>query len=168
MVKFNTIILKFDKKGEKTGWTYIVIPADVAGKLKPGNKKSFRVKGKLDNYSIAKTALLPMGEGEFILPLNAAIRKGIGKRQGAMLKVQMEEDKSEFVFNPDLMACLADEPSALKYFKQLTGSHQRYFSKWIDSAKGDATKAKRIAMTVNALVRGMGFPEMLRESAGKR
>ena len=168
MVKFNTIILKFDKKGEKTGWTYILIPADVAGKLKPGNKKSFRVKGKLDNYSIAKTALLPMGEGEFILPLNAAIRKGIGKRQGAMLKVQMEEDKSEFVFNPDLMACLADEPSALKYFKQLTGSHQRYFSKWIDSAKGDATKAKRIAMTVNALVRGMGFPEMLRESAGKR
>ena len=63
MVKFTTAILKFDKKGEKTGWTYIVISADIARKLKPGNKKSFRVKGKLDHYSFAKTALLPMGEG---------------------------------------------------------------------------------------------------------
>ncbi len=165
MVTFKTIILKFEKKGEKTGWTYIIIPADIARTLKSGNKKSFRVKGMLDNYSFAKTALLPMGEGEFILPLNLTIRKAIGKRQGAMLNVQMEEDKSDFVFNPDMMACLEDEPSAIRFFKTLPGSHQRYFSKWIDSAKTDATKAKRIALTVNALARGMGYAEMLREKS---
>lgn len=159
--------MKFDKKGEKTGWTYIVIPADIAGKLKPGNKKSFRVKGKLDNYVFDKTALLPMGEGEFILPLNAIIRKGIGKREGAILNVEMQEDKSAFIFNPDMMACLADEPSAIKFFESLPGSHQRYFSKWIDSAKSDATKTKRIALTVNALARGKGYAEMIRESAKK-
>ena len=164
MVKFRTVILKFEKKGEKTGWTYIVIPADIARKLKPGNKKSFRVKGILDSYSFAKTALLPMGEGEFILPLNLTIRKAIGKRHGAMLKVQMEEDKSEFLFNPDMMACLEDEPSAIKFFKTLPGSHQLYFSKWVDSAKTDVTKTKRIALTVNALARGKGYAEMIRES----
>ena len=168
MVKFTAVILKFDKKGEKTGWSYIVIPADIAGRLKPGHKKSFRVKGKLDNHSIAKTALLPMGEGEFILPINGSIRKAIGKREGAMLKVQMQEDKSDFIFNPDMMACLEDEPSAIKFFKTLPGSHQRYFSKWIDSAKADATKAKRIALTVTALARGKGYAEMIRESSGKR
>ncbi|MBI4947079.1 MAG: DUF1905 domain-containing protein [Bacteroidetes bacterium] len=113
MVKYTTSILRFDKQGEKTGWTYIEIPADVARKLKPGNKRSFRVKGKLDSYSFEKTSLLPMGKGSFILPLNAAIRKAIGKRHGAMLRVQMAEDKSEFVFNPDLMACLADDPKAI-------------------------------------------------------
>jgi hypothetical protein len=167
MIKFGTIILKFNKKGEKTGWSYIVIPADMAQKLKPGNKKSFRVKGKLDNYSFKKTALLPMGEGEFILPLNADIRKDIGKKKGAMLNVQMEEDKSDFVFNPDMMACLEDEPAAMLFFKTLAGSHQRYFSKWIDSAKTDTTKAKRIALAVNALTRGKGYAEMIRESTGK-
>jgi len=167
MVKFTVTILKFDKQGEKTGWTYIVIPADVAQKLKPGNKKAFRVKGKLDNYSFVKTALLPMGEGEFILPLNATIRKAIGKRHGAMLKVQMEEDKSDFVFNKDMIACLEDEPAAMKFFRTLPGSHQRYFSKWIDSAKTDSTKAKRIALAVNALARGLGYGPMLRESAKK-
>ena len=162
MVSYTTLILKFDKKGEKTGWTYIEVPADVARKLKPGNKKSFRVKGKLDNYSFKKTALLPMGEGAFILPLNTAIRKAIGKRNGEMLKVQMEEDKSDFIFNADLMACLEDEPSAIKYFKTLPGSHQRNFSKWIDSAKTDSTKEKRIAHAVNYLSKNMGYIEMIR------
>ena len=168
MVKFTTTILKFEKMGEKTGWTYIEVPADIARRLKPGHKRSFRVKGKLDSCSISKCALLPMGEGAFILPLNAAIRKRIGKSNGAMLKVQMEEDKSKFVFNPDLIACLEDEPSAIKYFQKLPGSHQRYFSKWVNDAKTDATKAKRIAMAVNVLARGLGFPEMLRESIAKR
>lgn len=159
--------MRFAKHGDKTGWSFIVIPANLARKLKPGNKKSFRVKGKLDNFSIAKCSLLPMGEGEFMLPINASIRKGVGKSQGAILHVQLEEDKSEFIFNADLMTCLEDEPAALKFFKSLTGSHQRYFSKWIDSAKTETTKTKRIAMAVNALARGYGYPQMLREAAGK-
>ena len=44
MIKFTATILKFDKQGEKTGWTYIIIPSEMAQQLYPGNKKSFRVK----------------------------------------------------------------------------------------------------------------------------
>jgi Domain of unknown function (DUF1905)/Bacteriocin-protection, YdeI or OmpD-Associated len=168
MVKFKTVILKFDKQGEKTGWTYIVIPADVALAVKPDNKKSFYVKGKLDNYSFTRTALLPMGEGEFIMPLNGVLRKAIGKRQGAMLSVMMEEDGSDFIFNPDMISCLKDEPAANNFFKKLPGSHQRYFSKWVDNAKTEATKTKRIVLMLSALSRGKGYAEMLRESTIKR
>jgi hypothetical protein len=168
VVSYTTTILKFGQQGEKTGWTYIVIPADVARQLKPGTKTSYRVKGKLDSFPIKQVALLPMGEGEFIIPLNATMRKGIGKKHGAMLNVTLEEDKSEFVFNADFVACLEDEPNAQKHFKTLPGSHQKYFSKWIDSAKTDATKAKRIAMAVNALARKMGYAEMLREQKANR
>jgi hypothetical protein len=46
----------------------------------------------------------------------------------------------------------------------LPGSHRNYFSKWIDSAKTDATKTKRIAMAVNALSKKWGYPEMMRNS----
>ena len=166
-VKFNTIIRKFDKQGEKTGWTYFDIPADIAAKIKPGNKKSFRVKGKLDDHRISGVAILPMGGGAFILPLNAAIRKNIGKRTGAMLKVELEEDKTPFSFNKDFIACLSDEPAALAFFKSLPGSHQRYFSKWIDSAKTEETKANRIAKAVNALAKKFGYAEMLRALQGK-
>jgi hypothetical protein len=38
MVDFTTIILQFAEQGEKTGWTYIEIPADVAQEMKPGIK----------------------------------------------------------------------------------------------------------------------------------
>jgi hypothetical protein len=168
MVKFTAEILKFGKQGEKTGWTYIEVPAAQAKKLKPGFKKSFRVKGKLDASPIRAVALLPMGDGDFIMPLNAAMRKAIRKRNGDKLLVSLEEDKSEFIFDADFIVCLEDDPPALKYFKTLSGSHQRYFSKWIQTAKTDATKAKRIAMAVNALARNMGYPEMLREGKAKR
>src|SRR3954468_13726228 len=101
MIRFTTTILKFDEQGEKTGWTYILIPAALAQKLKPGNKKSFRIKGKLDDYAFKQLALIPMGEGDFILPLNATIRKAIGKRKGATVVVQMLVDEAPFAFSKD-------------------------------------------------------------------
>ncbi|MBL0154581.1 MAG: DUF1905 domain-containing protein [Chitinophagaceae bacterium] len=165
MIKFIATIHKFGSKGEKTGWTYIEIPADLAQQLKPNNKKEFKVKGKLDKHPITRMSLIPMGGGIFILVLNADIRKAIGKKHGAMVQVQLAVDNSAFVFNKDLMECLHDDPAAETFFNSLTGSHQRYFSKWIDSAKTEPTKVKRIAMAVNALSRKMGYPEMIRASA---
>jgi predicted peptidase len=166
-IVFTATIHKYEKQGEKTGWTYIEIPADIAQQLKPGNKKEFKVKGKLDTHTITRLSVMPLGGGIFILPLNADLRKAIGKRNGAMLKLQLEEDKSEFVFNVDFVECLEDEPAAQTFFKSLTGSHQRYFSKWIDSAKTEPTRVKRITMAVNALAKKWGYSEMIRASQGK-
>jgi len=163
MVSFTTTILKFGEMGEKTGWTYIEVAAEYAANLKPGNKKSFRVKGKLDDFSIKGVALMPMGEGDFIMPLNAAIRKGIGKRKGAKLSVKIEVDESPIKPSADLLDCLADEPKALEFFDTLTPGHQKYFSDWIESAKTEPTKAKRIALSVNALARGLHYGLMIRE-----
>ncbi|HEV7779622.1 MAG TPA: YdeI/OmpD-associated family protein [Chitinophagaceae bacterium] len=162
MVKFTATIHRFEKQGEKTGWTYVEVPADLAQKLKPGNRREFKVKGKLDAHSIKRVSMFPMGGGRFILVLNAALRKAIGKKHGAMVKVELSEDKSEFVFNKDFMECLSDEPVAAAFFNSLTGSHQRYFSKWIDDAKTEPTRVKRITMAVNALAKKWGYPEMLR------
>ena len=110
-------------------------------------------------------ALIPIGDGKFILPLKADIRKILGKKRGDSLVLQIAADDSPFQICPDLMECLQDEPAALAYFNKLPGSHQRYFSKWIESAKTSPTRIKRISMAVNALSRGWGYPEMIR--AGK-
>jgi hypothetical protein len=162
MLNFTVTIHKFAKQGEKTGWTYIEITAAQAKKLKPDTKVSFRVKGKLDGHPIKQVALLPMGEGNFIIPLNASMRKGIGKRHGEKLKVSIEADDSEFQFSQDFIDCLKDDPEAHSFFKTLSGSHQKYFSKWIDSAKTSGTKTKRIVMAVIALSKKQGYPEMIR------
>ncbi|WP_028980498.1 YdeI/OmpD-associated family protein [Sporocytophaga myxococcoides] len=162
MIKFNTVILQFDEKGEKTGWSYIEIPKDVAQQLQPSNKKSFKVKGKLDAYEYQGVSLLPMGNGDYIMPLNASVRKAIKKNKGAMLIVELSLDTEEKKLSEDFMTCLEDEPKALKFFQSLPKSHQRYFSNWIESAKTEATKTKRIAMSVNGLALGLGYGEMIR------
>jgi hypothetical protein len=161
MIQFVVTIHRFEKKGEKTGWTYFEIPADIAEKLKPGNKKSFRVKGKLDDFKISGVSLLPMGGGSFIMPVNAAMRKGIGKKQGAMLKVQLAEDKKPYEINADFLECLRDEPKALKAFTAMPRSFQNYYSKWIESAKTEPTRTRRIAHAVSTLAKNMNFSEMI-------
>lgn len=168
MVKFTAALLQFNEQGEKTGWTYIQVPQDIAEQLKPGNKKSFRVKGKLDNFKITAVALMPMGDGSFIMPVNASMRKGIGKRKGAMVTAILETDNAPLKLNEDFIACLNDEPAALSYFNNLPRSHRNYFSKWIDGAKTEQTKTKRIAMAVSALARQMGYGEMMQEQKAKK
>jgi len=162
MITYKALIRQFEEQGEKTGWTYIEIPAAIAGKLNPGNKKSFRVKGQLDDHPIEGVSLLPMGEGHFIMAINAVMRKGTAKRKGATLRVQLEIDEKPFVICPDLLESLQDEPKALAFFNKLAKGHQRYFSNWIDGAKTEPTRVKRIAQAVNAMAISQDFGAMVR------
>ncbi len=168
MVKFETTLLKFAQQGEKTGWTYILISKKIAAQLKPTTKKSFRVKGKIDEVIIEGVAVLPMGDGNFILAVNAAIRKNIKKIVGAKVMVELEQDNTPLKINTDLLDCLNDEPQAFVFFKSLAQSHQKYFNNWIESAKTEATKAKRIAASVNALANKWDYGLMIRTLAEDR
>jgi hypothetical protein len=164
MIEFTTIILQFGEQGEKTGWRYIEIPADIALKLKPGNKKAFRVRGMLDSFAIEGFALMPMGEGKFIMPIKAEIRRSIRKEAGAMLAVKLEEHKDFKVEIPaDLQDCFDFDPDAFDRFNTLAMSHRNYFIKWIESAKTSETRAKRIINTVNAMLRKWDYNVMIRE-----
>jgi hypothetical protein len=172
-------LLRFDEQGEKTGWTFIVIPNEVSEAIRPGQRTSYRVKGTLDTYPIQQVALLPMGQhnkwsrgdedwiGAFIMPINAAMRKALGKEAGATLSVRLEADDSPLVNSEDLMACLADAPKALAFFETLTPGHQRYYSRWIDEAKTVETKSKRISQAIQGFQMGMGYSEMIRYFKGK-
>jgi hypothetical protein len=163
MVEFNTIILQFAEQGEKTGWSYIEVPADLAQQIKPGNKKSFRVRGMLDGLAVKGMALMPMGDGNFIMALKAEIRKGIHKNAGAILQVKIEEDTDYKVEIPDdLQECFEFEPEALDFFNSLPKSHRDYFIKWINGAKTNETRAKRIINTINAMLRKWKYNEMMR------
>jgi hypothetical protein len=162
MIRFVTELLKFDKKGEKTGWTFIEISAKQAQTLKPDCKVSFRVKGTFDSYKFEKVAMLPMGDGKFIIPINATMRKALGKKHGDKIKVVLEADDQKLKLSADLMTCLKDDPDAMAFFKSLPPSHQSYFSKWIESAKTTQTKTRRIVVCMTAFSKKQGYGEMMR------
>jgi hypothetical protein len=162
-ISFAAELKQFGQQGEKTGWTYFDIPGKLADKLLPGVKKTFRVKGSIDAYAIKQVAILPMGDGNFILPVNAEMRKSIRKKKGEKVEVSLEADHSELKLSGDFLTCLADEPKAKEWFETLPKSHQQYYSKWIESAKTEATKTRRIGIVVNGLARHMDYGAMLRE-----
>jgi len=167
---FTTLIQQFADQGEKTGWSYVDVPFDIAQQLKPGNKKSFRVRGMLDGVAVSGMALMPMGNGNFIMALKAEVRKKIRKEAGAMLQLALEEDLDYKVEIPgDLQECFDfEDPSAFEFFNGLPKSHRDYFIKWIEGAKTQETRAKRIINTVNAAVRKWRYNDMMRNIRNER
>lgn len=170
MVVFTAEILKYGTKGEKTGWSYVEVPESLARQLKPGNKQSFRVRGKIDHQSYAGLALIPVGEGDFILPINGGMRKSLNKKEGDVLSFQIEEDTDFKIELPeDLAVCLQeDEADLLERFMALSKSHRNYFIQYVSEAKTEATRVKRILMTVEAMVLGLDFGAMIRLGRSRR
>ncbi|MBB5439375.1 hypothetical protein HDC92_003062 [Pedobacter sp. AK017] len=164
MITFKAEIERFNEMGEKSGWTYVFIPQAIANQLKPDCRKSFRVKGKLDNVDIEGLSFVPMGEGNFIMALNAALRKKLRKEKGAVIELSLEEDKTFKIEMPeDLELCLADEPHLLKNFLKQPKSHQNWHINWLNTAKTEATRTKRIVKIVSAMDKDWDFGTMMRD-----
>ncbi len=163
MIQFTAEIEYYVQNGDKTGWNYISIPFAIADQLKPGWRRAFRVRGMLDSVEIAGLSTTPVGEGNQILALKQSLRKQLRKQAGDKITVSLEEDPDFKVTLPeDLEICLADEPQLLEKFLKQTKSHQNYFINWINEAKTEATRAKRIVLTMDAMDKGMNYGEMIR------
>ena len=162
MHSFQATILKFASKGEKTGWTYVDIPPDIITKLKLKTKKEFRIKGMMDDVKFERLATYPIGEGNFIIAINAELRKKLGKKEGALISIKFSLDKSEALQSQELMDCLNEDPIALKQFNSQPLSHRNYFHRYVYTAKGADTRAGRIVNTINAMHKKQNFGEMIR------
>lgn len=162
MVTFEAIIERTQQEGEKYGWTYVIIPVPVAQQMNPGVKIVYRVKGRIGGHECRQVALLPYGEGSYILPLNAAMRKDIVQGVGETLLLSLEVDPEEPAMSAELLEALSYDTASESFFLSLSKSHQRYYSNWIDSAKTFETKSKRLAMSIEGCARGMDFGKMMR------
>lgn len=162
-VRFKSKLEKLGNMGEKTGWTIAEIPFEIAEKLNPNVKTSYRIKGTIDEIlKISQKSILPMGEGNFILPFDAAMRKALKKSGGSEVVFDVEVDTGEFQYSVELIEALDYEDRAKDKFYSLPKSHQKYYSNWVESAKTIETKTRRIAMCVNGLAKGMEYGEMIR------
>lgn len=158
MVTFTTQI---EDKKNYIGWVHIIVPSKIAAKIHPEDKRGFRVKGKIDDYTFNGIGLLPAGEGDYFMALNATIRKKLMKRPGDKVTVQLEQDEAEYILPELFTSCLKDEPEALDFFQTLSKGHQRYYGNWIDTAKTEDTKIKRVAEAISALYRKQHFGQMM-------
>jgi Domain of unknown function (DUF1905)/Bacteriocin-protection, YdeI or OmpD-Associated len=164
MLQGIVILEIYEGISEKTGWTCIAISPEQAAKIKPDTRKSFRVKGTIDHLKIAQAAIVPVGEGHYILPINVEMRRALRKEAPAEVHISFELDESEILISEDLMACLSDDTQALAQFERLSRANQRYYSKWIEQAKTLETKSRRIAATIKGLNQGWDYGTTMRNA----
>jgi hypothetical protein len=68
-------------------WTVVMMPG--SGEYF-GTRKPVKVTGLIDGHPFAAT-LLPEGDGTHMLPIKAALRKVVGKGEGDIVTVQLEQ-----------------------------------------------------------------------------
>lgn len=121
----------------------------------------------MDDVKLERQAVFPVGEGNYIITLNADLRKKLGKKAGAMVKLKIELDTRGAAKSAELMDCLKDDAVAKARFESMTMAHQNYFHTYILTAKTVATKTARVVNTLNAMHQKQNFSEMIRSLQGK-
>lgn len=135
------------------GGAYITIPFDVEQIFA---KKRVKVKAWFDG-EFYQGSLVRMGGTEHILGVRKDIREKIGKSIGDVIHVVLEEDTEPRLVTipPDFQSALENNPVAKAYFNQLAFSHQKEYVQWIEEAKRELTRQKRIDETIKTLNQGL-------------
>ncbi len=162
MINFTATLAKLGMHGEKTGWIYIPVDMETALQIKPNNKKSLKVKGKIDEININGIELLAMVEGFFIIPVKAAMRKQLNKSLGDDVFLQLEEDDDLNKLSRKLLMAMDATPKAALYFNTLSPSHKNAYSTWIKAAKSESVIENRNAATLKACILKMSYSEMMK------
>ena len=151
LVNKKYLLEKFPGKG---GWTYTFIPEIPPDKHSPFG--FMKVKGSIDGYEIKHFHLLPSvkGDDRLFLTVKSEIRKIIKKQAGDYVHIILYPDNDPLEIPEELLLCLQEDSEALEFFNSLNESEQHNYVKWIYSAKTDQTKVKRIAETIDKLLKG--------------
>jgi hypothetical protein len=133
------------------GGAYVAVPADVDAAL--GGKGRIPVVASFDGVEY-RGSVVTMG-GVRCLGVLKAIRDRLGKGPGDTVTVTLAPDAAErTVTVPDDLAAALADAGARAIFDRLSYSHRREYVTWIDDAKKPATRARRVAGTVERLTAG--------------
>jgi hypothetical protein len=148
LVDKELLLERFPGKG---GWTYAQIP-DIK-KNKDAAFGMIKVCGTIDTYEIGGYSIMPMGNGNFFLPVKAEIRKKIGKEEGDHVHVKLYKDDAPYKIPEAFELILREEPGAYDRFTSYKKWEQRMCINWIYSAKREEIVKERIIKTLYRLQR---------------
>jgi hypothetical protein len=144
-VTFTTTVLQ----AEGLNATGLRVPAEIIAAL--GTRKRPPVKVSLNGYTYRST-VAAYGD-VFMLPLSQEHRAAAGVQAGDQVEVTLELDtEPRTVAVPDdLAAALAQKPGAAAAFDALSYTMRKEYVRQVESAKGQATRERRIAGIVAKL-----------------
>jgi hypothetical protein len=139
-------------EGTEKGRVYVVLPFDPEQTW--GLRARYHVRGTINGMGV-RGALEQFGKGYF-LPLGPAYRRGAGLRLGDLITVAlMPEGPQSEALAADIVAALAAEPDAARFFNGLATFYRKNYLRWIDATtRSPDLRAKRIAELIEFMKAG--------------
>jgi hypothetical protein len=131
----------------------VVLDDDQVAAVGEGAKR-FPVVATVNGYTW-RTTVTRM-RGEFLLGLNRAVRKEARVEAGDTVKVELELDNApREVEVPEALADrLVGDPAARAAFDALAYTHRKEYARWIEEAKRDVTRQRRVTQALQMLCEG--------------
>jgi len=147
-------LVKFTTKLVPRGPAAAVVLDDDQVAIVGEGAKRFAVRATVNSYTW-RTTVTRMG-GEFLLGLSRAVRQAAGAEAGDTVEVEVELDTAprEVVVPEALARALAEDSVAGAAFEGLAYSHRKEYARWIDEAKREETRERRVAQAVEMLREG--------------
>ena len=135
-----------------TTTTGIQVPDEVVAALGPSRRPAVRV--TVNGYTY-RTSVASMN-GAFMVSVSSDVRKNAGVAGGDEVDVEIELDTEprEVTVPADFREALSRDPEAGRFFDSLSYSHKSAYVLWIESAKKDETRQRRIPEAVRMLKEG--------------
>lgn len=136
-------------KAGRGGGAYAEVPFDVEEVF--GDKRP-QVKATMEGETFV-WRLIRMGTPCHIVGVPKGIRVKSGKDVGDTIEITVEADNTprEIIVPPDLEKVLASDAAAKEFFDELSYTHRKEYVRWIEEAKKEETRAKRVVKTLEML-----------------
>jgi hypothetical protein len=134
------------------GGAFVEVPFDVEAAF--GAKKP-KVKARIEGVPY-RGILTRMGSEHHILIILKSIREQTGKSFGDEVKIVVEADTEPRIIEipKDLLKELKKDKDAKSFFDKLSYTHRREYVMWINEAKREETRQRRILKTIEMLKKG--------------
>jgi hypothetical protein len=134
-------------------WTYLVIPLNIEEIF--GSKGQIKVRGTINGYPYRSSAM-PSGDGTHYMVVKKEIRDKIHATQGSTVFVTMTQDQEErtVTLQDDFKNALESNNRAYTHFDTFSYSRQKEYIDWIEAAKTEATRLKRIHVAIEKISQG--------------
>ena len=131
----------------------VVLDDEQVAALGEGAKR-FPVRATINGYEW-RTTVTKM-RGEFLLGLNREVRTGAGVEAGDVVEVTIELDSEprEVAVPPALAAALDGDAQARAAFDALAFTHRKEYARWIEEAKREETRERRVSQALEMIRAG--------------
>lgn len=136
----------------KSGGAYVIVPFDVE---KEYGKKRVKIKAWFEDV-LYRGLLVRMGTPHHILLVRKDIRAKIGKEPGDTVTIKLLEDTEPRIVEvpADFQQLLEENETVNAFFKKLSYTHQKEYVQWIEGAKKEETRERRMNKAIALMKEG--------------